>query len=657
MKMNIIICSSILLLLCACSDSKPSITVDSNSAASSFTQQSHQQIRDYLDLSDSNDFKLATKGLLAKAPMNALYTDDGDKIWDPKVFQFIKGDAPDTVNPSLWRQAKLNQIRGLFKVSEGIYQLRGFDLANMTLIDSDNGWVVLDPLTTIETARQAINFARQHLGNKAIKAVVFSHSHIDHFGGALGVLSLAEAKQDKIPIIAPSGFMYEATSENIVAGPAMFRRAMLMYGMALPRNPQGHIDTGLGIQPMVGKTSIMQPSIIINNDYEQHIIDGVVMDFYNMPNSEAPAEMVIGLPKHHALFGAELVSRNQHNIYTLRGAKVRDALQWSDYIDQLVQQDTTFNIYFGSHHWPIWGADNIQHFLSNQRDLYKYIHDQTIRLANNGLTSKEIAEQIKLPDTLAKPFYNRGYYGTVKHNSKAVYQYYFGWYDANPANLDPLPPEQVAKKYVAVMGGAEAILTNAQQSFEKGDYRWVAELLNHLVFAQPKNRQAKKLLAKTYQQLGFQAESGPWRDVYLSAAQELLHGTPQLSIKLQNSYDILAQMPIIQFLKSMSVKLKAENTIGKTLSIGFYFSDLQEYYVVDIRNSVMHYREADKDTIETDATLVITHPLFLDLLIGNVSLVKALLSDDLSIEGSKTKLASFFALLEDPEGDFNIVTP
>ncbi len=629
----------------------------SASQASEFTRRANQQIADYLDLDNQQDFENASRGLIAKAPdIPVTESKSGAVIWHPSQYDFIEGEAPASVNPSLWRQAKLNQIRGLFKVTDGIYQLRGFDLANMTLIEGETGWIVIDPLTAIETASHAMSFARQHLGEKPISAIVFSHSHVDHFGGALGIVNNEEVKANKIPVIAPEGFVHEATSENIVAGAAMTRRAMFMYGMRLPRNATGHVDTGLGIQPMIGNTSMLLPTIIVDQPIQLISVDGVDMVFYNMPNSEAPAEMVMQLPQKKALFGAEIVSSTQHNVYTLRGAKVRDALQWSDYINQLTS--TTFDIYLGSHHWPIWGSEAIHQFLSNQRDLYKYIHDQTLRLANNGLTPQEIADTIQLPDALAKPFYNRNYYGTVKHNSKAVYQHYFGWYDANPANLDPLPQEQSSLYYIKMMGGAEKVLQQANDYYNRGEYRWVAELLNHLVFTDPGNKAGKKLLADTYQQLAYQAESGPWRDVYLSAALELIQGAPAEGVNIQRSALLLTHIPLIQFFKSLSVRLNPAKAEGVTLTAVFNFTDLEESYVVQVKNSVMHYwQNGFDDSVENDVTLNITQQLFLEMLTGKTGPVKALLSDDLSIDGSKSRLAKFFTMLDNPNGNYNIVTP
>ncbi len=644
------------LFLSACGQSGPPPPVPDSSEATSYTVAANSSIARTLDLADQQDFADADRGLIATAPDTPVLDSSGTVIWDPASYGYIQGDAPTTVNPSLWRQSKLNMRRGLYKVTDGIYQLRGFDLANMSIIEGDSGWIVVDPLTTEDTARAAMAFARQHLGDKPVSAILFTHSHIDHFGGALGVMSMEQANADKVQIVAPVGFIEEATSENVLAGPTMTRRALYMYGERLPRGPTGHVTTGLGIQPVIGSVSIMVPNVVIDQALSEMVIDGVSFRFMNAAGSEAPAEYVFYLPEHRALCGAEVVSRNMHNLYTLRGAKVRDALKWSDYIDSMLANFADAQIYFGSHHWPIWGSDRIAPFLEHQRDMYRYIHDQTLRWANQGLTPREIAERISLPDSLAKEFYNRGYYGTVSHNSKAVYQYYFGWYDGNPANLNPLPPEPAAARYVEYMGGAQAVIGKARTSFEQGDYRWVAEVLNHVVFAEPDNDEARKLLAETYRQMAYQSESGPWRDIYLTGAYELQFGKPEEGFNLSSAGPLLEQTPTIEFLKAMSVRLKAEEADGLEMKINIVFTDLQDSYVLELKNSVLHYREGARAP-DANATINITHPMFVKLLVGEAGARDIIFSDDLAIDGSKLDLVKFFGLLDQPKGDFNIVTP
>ena len=648
-----LVLSSFFLLGCKSTELPPA---PEGSEATRYTLASNRQFAERLDLADPEDFEQAAQGLIAAAPATPVKDSAGKVVFDPVQYDFVQGDAPPTVNPSLWRQATLNMQRGLFEVTEGIYQLRGFDLANMSIIEGQTGWIVVDPLTNASTSAQALAFAREHLGDKAIKAIIFTHSHVDHFGGALGLMSAEQVRSDGVEVVAPIGFVEQATSENIVAGPAMFRRAEFMYGLFIPKGPTGHVTTGLGIQPVAGDTGILVPTRVIRQDIEDVVIDGVKFRFKNAPGSEAPAELMFYLPEHRVFCGAEVLSRNMHNLYTLRGAKVRDAVKWSDYIDDSIREFNQAEVYFASHHWPIWGRARIVEFLEKQRDMYRFINDQTLRWANQGYSSKEIAERIEMPPALSSEFYNRDYYGTLRHNSKAVYQRYFGWYSGNPADLNPLPELEAAKRYVDYMGGAQAVIDRAQKSFDEGDYRWVAQVLNHVVFADPDRTAARRLLAKAYEQLAYQSESGPWRDAYLTGAYELKVGTPPHGINLSDALPMLEQTPVIEFLKAMSVRLKAEETYGEHMIINFVFTDLGQSYVLELENSVLHYREGEPDP-GANATLHITQPMFLKIVIGEAKLKDMLFSKELSIRGSKIDLAKFFSLLDKPDSKFNIVTP
>ena len=628
----------------------------SETAASDSTLAHNQQFIENLDLGNQQDFEDANRGLVARAPNDELVNQQGDIIWNPGSYSFITGDAPDTVNPSLWRQAKLNNIRGLFKVEEGIYQLRGFDLANTTLIQSDNGWIIVDPLTTLETTAAAMEFAQQHLGEINVTGVIFTHSHADHFGGILAIMNSEEARLQGVPLIAPAGFIQEATSENIIAGPAMTRRGNYMFGDSLEHSVTGHIDAGLGKQVVFGSLSIVPPSVTVDQPQMNINVDGVDIEFFNMPGSEAPAELTFYLPKWKAFCGAEVLSHVMHNVLTLRGAKVRDALLWSDYIGQSIDRLDDVDVFFNSHHWPTWGHDRIIVQMQQQQDMYKFIHDQTLRLANLGYTPREIAEQLKLPDSLAKNFHIRGYYGTLSHNSKAVYQHYFGWYDGNPANLNPLPPEQTAIRYVEFMGGSEAILRRAGDYMAKGDYRWVGEVLNHVVFAEPDNLPAREMLAEAYRQMGYQEESGPWRDIYLSGAAELISGQVKQRFLKANSKAFLQEVPLEQFMKALSVNLDAEKAEGESLTLNVFFSERQQNFVLTIRNSVMYYQEAPFNEI-ADVSIKLSQDMFIGILVGEVSAIEMVGSDQLSIEGSMLKLLKFFSLLGESSDDFNIVLP
>ncbi|MCV6626858.1 MAG: MBL fold metallo-hydrolase [Cellvibrionaceae bacterium] len=635
-------------LLVACS---PSPEPTGDGAASGHTRAANERLAKALPLDDQRDFKEAERGLIARDEQLLVKGPDGGVLWQPSQYDFVKGEAPATVNPSLWRQAKLNNLHGLYRVADGIYQVRGYDLSNMSLIEGDSGWIVVDPLTTQETATAAIAFARKHLGDKPVSAVIMTHSHVDHFGGVLAVLP----KDRQIPIVAPRHFMEEATSENVLAGPTMSRRANYMYGQSLPKSPLGHVDTGLGKAPAFGSVSIAPPTALVDKTPQQMVIDGVEFQFQYTPNSEAPAELTFYLPKQKAFCGAEVLSRNMHNLYTLRGAKVRDALAWSAYIEEARKLFDQAEVYFASHHWPMWGRENIDTFLRGQRDVYKYIHDQTLRLAYKGYTPREIAEQLSLPNSLAKTFANRGYYGTVSHNSKAVYQAYFGWFDGNPANLNPLPPVAAAEKYIAAMGGKDAVMQLAQAAYNEGDYRWVAQLLNHLVFAGG-GKNAKELLAKTYSQLGYQAESGPWRDVYLSAALELRNGTSEQTVSLAGAKDMLKYTPVERFFDAMAAQLNGVKAEGKDIRLKVTFIDLNKSYELWVENSVLHYQVAEGGE-RIDSSIRISHELFLDIVLGISSLADMVGSDQLEVSGSAIKLVQFFSLLDKSSEPFAIIEP
>jgi len=654
-QLRFLVLNCVVCMLLGC-DSQITQSNMTETAASDFTLAHNQRFVDNLDLGHQQDFDDATQGLVAYAPNDELVSDLGFTLWNPASYDFIQGDAPDTVNPSLWRQAKLNNIRGLFKVEEGIYQLRGFDLANTTLIKSESGWIVVDPLTSLETTTAAMKFAEQHLGKINLTGVIFTHSHADHFAGVLSLTTSDGAAKKGIPIIAPAGFIQEATSENIIAGPAMTRRGSYMFGDSLDHSVTGHVDAGLGKQVVFGSISIILPSVSIDQPVVALNVDGIDFEFYNMPGSEAPAELTFYLPKWKAFCGAEVLSHVMHNVLTLRGAKVRDALQWSDYIGQSIDRLDDVEVFFNSHHWPTWGHDRIIVQMQQQQDMYKFIHDQTLRLANLGYTPREIAEQLELPDSLAKNFHIRGYYGTLSHNSKAVYQHYFGWYDGNPANLNPLPPEQSAMRYVEFMGGSEVILRRANDYMAKGDYRWVGEVLNHLVFAEPNNIAAREMLAEAYRQMAYQAESGPWRDIYLSGATELISGKVKIGYSKTGSQAFLQEVPLLQFMKALSVQLDAGKAEGESLKLNVLFTERKQNFVLTIRNSVMYYREAPVDDT-ADVTINTTQKMFVGILVGQVGIKDMIASDHLSVNGSMLKLLKFFSLLGESNEDFQIVFP
>ena len=643
----------LLLSLVACGKHEPAAAP--GSAATATTRASNEAVAKAYDLSDAETFAEAKRGLIA-VPTGKVLDAAGNTVWDYDAFAFVKGEAPDTVNPSLWRQAKLNNNIGLYKVTDGIYQLRGFDNANITLIDGKSGWIVVDTLTTRETATAAMAFARQHLGDKKVSAVVFTHSHIDHFGGALGVISAEDVAARQVPVIAPAGFMEEATSENLLMGIGMGRRAAYMYGNRLEKSTKGLVDIGLGKGVAFGAFGILEPTQTISGASKEVSIDGVRFVFYNAPGSEAPAEMTFYLPDQKAYGGAELAVQTMHNVYTLRGSKVRDALGWGGYLDQALQQSADAEVYFSQHHWPVWGHERIARFLTMQRDIMLFTHDQTVRMMNAGMTMKEIAERIKLPKSLDSFINAHGYYGTLRHNAKAVYQYYLGWFDANPANLDPYPPQEAGQRYVEALGGADKAVAIAQAAYDKGDYRWAAELLNHVVFGAPSNKPARELLAQTYDQLGYASEAAPWRNFYLTGALELRTGPPEKGITPANLLDMMARTPMDRFLESMAANLDGAKAEDSKLKVNLVLSDLKESYVLSIENAVLHHHKAPPDP-NANATLTLTKPIFLKMVTGTAGIQDTLLSDDLHMDGSKIDLVRFFSLFSKAKGTFAIVTP
>lgn len=597
----------------------------------------------------------ARRGFVA-APDGRITDDAGAVIWDFAAFDFVTGAPPMTVNPNLWQQAIRNNQVGLFAVTDRIWQLRGFDLANMTLIQGDTGWIVVDTLTCRETAAAALAFARRHLGVVPVSAVVFTHSHVDHFGGVLGVISAEEAAARQVPIVAPAGFIAEATSENILAGTAMGRRAAYMFGDRLPRGPKGLVDVGLGKAVAAGRIGILPPTVVIAKPTEERVIDGVRFVFHNVPDTEAPSEFVFGLPDLGAFCGAELMSHTLHNLYTLRGAKVRDALRWADELDRCLDRVGDAEVLFLQHHWPVWGRDQIRDFVVAQRDAYKFIHDQTVRMINAGLTGPEIAARLEMPRSLHDHMSVHGYYGTVKHNARAVYQFYMGWFDAHPANLDELTSEERAAGYAALVGGVDGLVAAARKAYDAGDFRWAAEVLEHAVHADPDHAAAKELLARTFEQLGWVAESAIWRNFYLTGALELRDGNPRSGRSLESVQDMLQHAPVERFLERMAAAIDGEAAAGSRLKVNLVFSDLGESYVLWIENAVLHFRKAPPDAA-ANATLTLTKPLFLRLVTGQAGVRDLVFSGDATISGSALDLGRFFLLVEKAPGTFPIVTP
>jgi alkyl sulfatase BDS1-like metallo-beta-lactamase superfamily hydrolase len=625
--------------------------------ASQSTQQVQQSFLDKLDFGNRQSFKDAARGFIASIDPMTIPHDTADRaVYDLAAMSFLDQDAPDTVNPSLWRQAQLNaQHHGLYEVVDGIYQVRSFDIANMTLIRGDTGWIVVDPLTSSETSRAGLALANKHLGERPVRAVIHTHSHADHFAGVLGVVTAEQAASGEVAVLAPVDFVNESLAENILAGNVMGRRATYMYGNLLRPSPTGFVTTGLGAALSMGSTGFIVPNDIISETGETRVIDGIEIEFQMTMGTEAPAEMVFYFPQFKALCMSEITSHHLHNVYTPRGAQVRDALAWADQINESIELfGDRLEIEFASHHWPIWGQDAVRNYMKKQRDLYKFIHDQSLRLANKGYNMEEIAEQISLPDSLGLEFYNRDYYGTLYANARAVYVKYLGFFDGNPAHLHPLPPVDAANNYVNFMGGSDEVVAKASTSFEAGNYRWVAEVLNHVVMADPEHVAGRALLADTLEQLGYQSESGPWRNFYLCGALELREGLPPGS-SYNASAGMVGSIPLANLYQIMAVRLNADRADGVVLHINLAFTDATRT-LLTIENSVLHAFE-DGQTEDANATLSISELNFKLLMSGQADAGSLMDSNELQIEGDATALMQLAGLFDQFERRFPIVTP
>jgi alkyl sulfatase BDS1-like metallo-beta-lactamase superfamily hydrolase len=622
------------------------------------TQAMHDDVRKQLPFEDTQDFEDARRGFIATLPEVTLKTQGGRVIWDLGLYRFLDREQPPaTVNPSLWRQARLNLTNGLFRVTDRIYQVRGFDASNMTIIEGDTGLIILDPLISIETAQAALDLYRRHRANKPVVAVIHTHSHFDHFGGVKGVTSEEAVTAGKVKVFAPEGFLEEAISENIFAGNAMSRRSQYMFGMLLPRDDKGQVDVGLGKALSLGTISLIPPTDLVHKTGETRVVDGVQMVFQMAPGTEAPAEMLIFFPGLKALCTAEDAVHTLHNLYTLRGAKVRDAVRWWKALNQTIELfGDRAEVAFAQHQWPTWGPRRVVTFLKKQRDTYKYIHDQTLRLMNSGYTMTEVGEMVTLPASLAREWYDRGYYGTVNHNAKAVYQCYLGWYDSNPANLYPLPPEDAAKKYVEFMGGSPKVIEKATAAYERGEYRWVAEVMKHVVFADPGNESARSLQADALEQLGYQAESAAWRNEFLMGAYELKNGPLKPAGVRTASPDALRAMTVEMLLDFMGILLDGPKAEGQTIMLNLRLTDTGERYALTLENSVLTYT-ANKQVPAADATLALARTALVDFLLGRTTLGKEIERGSASVEGSRQRIADLLALLVTFDPMFNIVTP
>jgi len=628
-------------------------------AATETTQQAQQAVTEELPFENREDFEDAKRGFIATQSDPEIKDAQGRVVWRLDAFDFIgeEAPAPDTVNPSLWRQSQIVRMHGLYEVTDGIYQVRGYDLSNVTFIRGRTGWIVIDPLISQETAAAALALVKEHVADLPVVAVIYTHSHVDHFGGVRGVVDEAAGRAGRVPILAPVGFLEHAVSENVMAGNVMSRRASYMYGNLLPGTPTGQVGAGLGQTTSSGTVTLIPPTDIITHTGETRTVDGVRIVFVNAPNSEAPAEMMFYFPDHHALCAAEDATHTLHNLYTLRGAQVRDPLAWSNYLQDVLNLfGDDVQVLFTSHHWPRWGNERIVDFLEKQHDMYKYLHDQTLRLANQGQTMIEIAEQIDLPPELGHEFYDRGYYGSINHDVKAIYQLYLGFFDGNPANLHPLPPVEASRRYVEFMGGADEVLRRARESFDAGDYRWVAEVVNHVVFADPDNRAARELQAAALEQLGFQAESGPWRNFYLTGAQELRNGVSQAATPNTASADIVANMTLDMVFNFMAVHIDPEKAAGKRITIGLDFTDTHERLTLHLRNSTRSHANVPPPD-DADAKITLTRAALNEILLGQKTVQQQVEAGAVRIEGDAGALPELLGMRDTFEFWFNIVTP
>ena len=629
--------------------------LDANRSATPAIREQHRRLSVTLPFDDDQDFEDARRGFIAALEPGVVRDADGRVVWDNDSYAFLTGEAPETVNPSLWRQSKLNALQGLFEVVPGLYQVRGFDLSVMSFIEGERGAIVVDPLISTETAAAALALYRAHRGDRPVTGLIYTHSHADHFGGARGVLDQVAVDSGQVPVIAPAGFTGSAVAENVFAGTAMSRRAGYMYGASLERGPRGQVGAGLGQTTSVGSVTLIPPTVDITATGQELVVDGVRMVFQLAPGSEAPAELHFLLPDLRALCMAENATHVLHNILTIRGALVRDPHAWARYLTDAIELfGEQTDVVFASHHWPTWGHERAIRFLVEQRDLYAYLHDQTLRRMNQGLTGIEIAEEIQLPPALENAWHARGYYGSVSHNVKAIYQRYMGWYDGNPANLWKHPPTEAGRRYLEFMGGADAVVEKATASFTAGDFRWVAEVVSHVVFAEPGHQGARTLLADTFEQLGYGSENGTWRCAYLSAAHELRHGsfgTPATTA----APDLYAQLTPEQWFDAVAIRVDGPRAWHESLVIDVDLLDLGQVHRLHLSNGVLSHTSAPGPT---PAALTVRLPMaaLTGLLTGQLG-PQQLVGAGAELIGDAGALSRLLGVLDSTDPDFAIVTP
>ncbi|CAM6747839.1 alkyl/aryl-sulfatase [Citrobacter portucalensis] len=660
MKLNKLV--SYLALAGVCSTSLISLPVLAQEGAKDATAQTksaNDALYGQLPFTDKTDFMNAHKGFIAPLPNELIKGKQGNVVWDPQQYAFIKeGEkAPDTVNPSLWRQSQLINIGGLFQVTDGVYQIRNLDLSNMTIMEGKEGITVIDPLVSAETAKVGMDLYYKNRGKRPVVAVIYTHSHVDHYGGVRGVIDEADVKSGKVKVYAPAGFMKEAVSENIMAGNAMSRRASYMYGNLLKSDAKGQVGAGLGTTTSAGTVTLIEPTNYITHTGQKEVIDGLTYDFMMAPGSEAPSEMLWYVEEKGMIEAAEDVTHTLHNTYSLRGAKIRDPLAWSKYINDVIGRwGGKANIIIAQHHWPTWGNENVVKLMKSQRDMYRYINDQTLRMANQGLTRDEIAANFKLPSGLEKSWASRGYYGSVSHDVKATYVFYLGWFNGNPATLNELPPVDAAKKYVDYMGGADAIMQKAKTDYAQGNYRWVAQVTNNIVFADPSNKEARNLEADALEQMGYQAESGPWRNFYLTGAQELRNGVVKGATPNTASPDTVKAMSPEMFFDYLAVHINGEKAANAQAVFNIDLGADGGKYKLELENGVLNH-SADTQASNADASITLNRATLNKIILKEESLKQAEEKGDVQISGNHAKLDEFLGYLDSFDFWFNMVTP
>jgi alkyl sulfatase BDS1-like metallo-beta-lactamase superfamily hydrolase len=622
---------------------------------SAFTRTINADVRSQLPFDNTQDFTFADRGFIATRKDPMIATAAGQPVWNLAAFDFLKSAPPETANPSLWRQAQLMARHGLYQVSDRIWQVRGFDLANTTFVKGDRGWIVIDTLGSNETAKAALDLVTEHIGARPIVAVIYTHSHVDHFSGTAGLVTLDDVKAGKVQVIAPKGFLEAAVGENVIAGPAMQRRAMYQFGIPLPKGAGGLINAGIGPGLSTGTTSLIPPTKEIGATGEAMTIDGVKLTFQFTPGTEAPAEMNVHFPDWKIIDMAENANATQHNVLTPRGAVVRDAKVWAEGLTKALRLYGDSDILIASHGWPRFGNAVVRDYLGKHRDAYAYLHDQTVRLMNQGLNGDEIAARIKLPPELAREWFDRPYYGSLSFNSRAVYQFYMGWYDANPSNLAPMPPADTGKRYVAAMGGALKVKAMARDAYDAGEYAWAAELLNHAVMADNTDIEARDLLARCYDQLGWQSEPSTWRNIYLTGAQELRNGVGAPRSNPASQMAAIANLPLSQLIDLLAVRLNPEKSQGQSAKFAFVLTDSNERTFITIANGVLVHEEIAAPE-PVDATLTLTRADFLAGIFGGQPLPPKIASGAVKLDGNPQALLKLSQWMDAPNPVFPIVT-